>query len=290
MEKRVALQPMFLTDLIQKNKAFIRFLVKKFGVYHAQKYLDSFQSEYYQTFFEDIVRGERPSKSVKLNEVFHGRLDSTIGKLDLFYTNFLFSVPLKKIMVMLPLIKIGVSTVSFSVYTYTIPGGQPKDPINLVFWRQARPGNLRDIMMNYLTPPWRNTNLFGLSCAETQYIYLENRDGAGSWVAMRYSLSPEGCRISRRIHIRLFDGGFDDKSGYLSIGAVHEEDFSIESLLKDMTPHKVTDWDKAQLYVESQFRTLNHITGSVRHVQLQRPNEVIQGVNNDGEASFIEIL
>jgi len=274
-----------LFELLYENAAYARFLVHRegdLGRKAAYRFVESFLKEYdevYRTSTLDyakeifkilvVVREERLSPSK-----FKKRL-RTIK----------YEIPHDKVRVKLPLVKLGKATLEFTPYTYRIPGGSRKDPVNLVFWNQGRYGNVLDIMHNYLKPPWKFTKNFFLTCAETQYLYVN-----GEWVKMTASLSPHGCRLGRRLHARLFTTGeYDNNFGYVTFSAAHEEDFSFQNIFTSGTPHKIVGWDSARDFLENQFKIAGTFTKSVARMQIQ-PSGVLQGVMHDGYACFVEVL
>ncbi len=284
MDAEITLPVPNLLELLYENAAYATFLARRkdeLGREAAYRFVESFLKEYdevYGTSLLDyatkifeilvVVREERRSPSK-----FKKRL-----------TTIKHEIPYDKVRVKLPLVRLGKATLEFTPYTYRIPGGSRKDPVNLVFWNQGRYGNVLDIMHNYLNPPWKFTKTFYLPCAETQYLYVN-----GEWVKMTVSLSPHGCRLGRRLHTRLFTGGYDNDFGYVTFSAAHEEDFSFQNIFTSGTPHKIVGWDSARDFLEKQFRIGGTFTKSVARMQIQ-PSGVLQGVMHDGYACFVEVL
>lgn len=182
----------------------------------------------------------------------------------------------------IPMVQLGNSTIFFSTHSYAFEGVL-RDPINIIFHDQARPVNVGDLIRHYLKQEWKSTRVWHLLCAEKQFIYLySSGQGRPKQVWMHDSLSPQGCSLGHRIHIRTFDCGLEQSMGYVTVGAVHEE------APRNMT-HVVTGWDSAQSALDQQFDKSLRFVGGKHRLQLQK-KEVLQGVSHDGEASVIRVL
>ena len=183
------------------------------------------------------------------------------------------------------------SKLRFWPYTTSSKGNpEPKDPINLIFWNNAKADTVHNIMEQFI-PPFLDTKfLKGLSnCASAQYTYVDNSELGGyvGWVKMSSSLSNCVCAgWHKRCHIRLFDLiDKDPTKGYVSIGAVHYEEWEWQSI-----DHIIKDWDRSQYFVDNLFDPVAFsFVGSKTTTELQPKGEVLQGVQHDGVASAIEL-
>ena len=269
-----------LLEMIYENAAYVRFLARKLDREAAYRYVKSFLQE-----FDEVYGTSSSDHITEIYETLIAREASpNLSTFKRRLTKIKYEGPRDRVRVKLSLVQVGKASIEFTPYTYRVRGGKPKDPVNLVFWNQGRYGNVLDIMRKYLYPPWKFTKITNLTCAETQYLYVN-----GEWVKMGASLSPQGCKFGQRLHARLFTGGYDNVFGYVTVSAAHEEDFRLQNIFTSGTPHLVVGWDSAQHFVEKQF-IAKKFTGTIRRQPLQPHGQILQGVQHDGLASLIEIL
>ena len=177
-----------------------------------------------------------------------------------------------------------VGGITLSPYTHRSTNLESfADPLNLIFTGEAQVDRVASILMNELFPPrlWSSTVLPVIyDCAETHWVYVDN-EGDRKWQSMDYTLAIGGCAFNR-CHIRLFDGGFDERLGEFTLANVHYE----ESYLWKI--HAIVDWDRSQNFVRQLFEA-SPFCKRIRKQQLQVKGEVVQNVQHDGIATVIEL-
>ena len=183
--------------------------------------------------------------------------------------------------VKIDLVHVGEKSIRFWPYTCEAKYGESVDPINILFSKNGQSDsvaahlkfrNWKDsaLAFNKVNIPW--------ICASTQWVLLDDGNGALEYHKMDHSLSPQGCSRDR-LHLRLFSGGNDSK-GFRkwSVGAAHNERIGY------FGAHRITDWDRAEYEVRELFSSIS----SCYEFQLQE-REAIQGIWHDGKASLIEV-
>lgn len=186
-----------------------------------------------------------------------------------------------------PGLKLGNNSLYVTAYTYANPDANRKDPINLIWHNQGRPGNVVDILKNYVNPAWRNTGRIipDRICADIQFVAVSTHPHFTDkdWIEMDASLSPQGCSLGSRTHLRAFGCPREPGIEFVTLGAVHHEKF------KPPFGHKILAWDAAQDFLDQQFQADSGYVGIKSTAAFQASSEPIQGIQNDGIGSVIEI-
>ncbi|HEX9709797.1 MAG TPA: hypothetical protein VGB42_07540 [Candidatus Thermoplasmatota archaeon] len=192
-----------------------------------------------------------------------------------------------------PEVRLGASDRAFSPYTQVEEHHPPLDPVNLVFWGNASVDRVASAFRSF-TPGWIDSDLVKgttMRCAlgampQTVWFRPHGNGARPRFVWCSHSLSPQGFELER-IHVRLFDGGFDPSPGgwgRWSLGSVHLEEVELGEI-----DHTVREWDAAQDEARRCFAEALGERCDVAPLRLQPEAEELRGVRHDGVASAIRL-
>jgi hypothetical protein len=155
------------------------------------------------------------------------------------------------------------------------------DPVNLIFYNVGSAWDVQYDMQNWLTYQWSGD---ADGCNLMAYIDNTAHGGSATWIQQHYQLEYGNYETTRR-HIRIFDGGYDTHGEYgdYSIAGVHYEEW-----VGLPQGHNVLSWEDAESFVADDFADEDFV-GQVYGVDIGNEG-YYQGVWNDGEAQYIELL
>ena len=140
-------------------------------------------------------------------------------------------------------LRIGENSIYFSPVLYpSATGGNPTDPVNVVFHEDGSAGNARSIVDLYANHSWN------VAVGGNLYAYIDNSAHGGStfFQINNYQLE-EGDFFGVRKHLRIFQGGYDSHGTFdhWSIGGVHYEQFTVWPV------HTVLSWNIGENHIRS---------------------------------------
>jgi hypothetical protein len=158
----------------------------------------------------------------------------------------------------------------------------PKDPINVIFWRRGAISYIADLLRNRVGG-WASTPGVAL------YALIDDTLHGGSitWKKFDEQLR-KGPFSGTSFHVRLYGGMCSCNHGkeVYALGGVHEE-----QLLNRLGPipwHVPISWDNARNDLEADVQSITGAAASVTQVFLVSPG-TLQQVSYDGLASYIEL-
>jgi len=186
----------------------------------------------------------------------------------------------------IPSVEVGRHSIRFSTFTYS--GLQPKDPINIVFYRVGTAWDVNYDMQNWTRLRWQSTG-----CGASQRVYIWDAQHTGGWDGwrdMQYQLEREQGWFcgSPRYHIRLFGSFVRDSHspgfGWWTVADAHHDNLF----------HTCTDgWENAESTVLNSFQNADGsplwFVGVRWQADLGNAG-YYQCAYNDGRAWFIELL
>lgn len=139
-------------------------------------------------------------------------------------------------------LRIGQNSIYFSPTLFpTATGGNPTDPVNVVFYNDGSAGNARSIVDTYADHSWH------VGAGSNLYAYIDEtpHGGTAHFQINNYQLE-EGDFFGFRQHLRIFEGSLDTHGQYdfWSIGGVHYEQWN-------GVGHTVLSWNTGESHIRS---------------------------------------
>lgn len=161
----------------------------------------------------------------------------------------------------------------------------PKDPINLVFWKNGAASVVSDVLANR-TGGWANTQ------GSMLYAFIDDSQHGGTmdWKRLDIQLR-KGSFWTHSSHLRLYQAPWSCTHGrsVYSLAGAHQEQF----LTWPPTPgcirgHRPLSWDNARDIVAQDMASVAGLVGLVSSINLNTAGQM-QGVAHDGHVTFMEV-
>ncbi len=182
-------------------------------------------------------------------------------------------------------VETGEHSISFSSMTWD--SSNPKDPVNVIFYRVGSAADVNYDLKNWTRIRWQDTG-----CNSTQWVYIWDSAHTGGWNGWRENQYPMAsnsvCWPGERDHLRLFQGFVQDSHspsyGIWAVTAVHHDDYW----------HSCTnDWEGPEARLRSAFLDNNGqplwFVGAVWSADIGNAGNY-QCAYNDGRAQYLELL
>lgn len=194
----------------------------------------------------------------------------------------------------IPMSEVGTHSIKFGQFSYNTPGGTAMDPVTVAWYDHGSAWDVNYDMRNWTSTIWEDTD-GGVCQDQSQWVHIDELEHGGSqfWTAPHESLQrvPDQCAAGSRVHVRLFNGGYDAMHYYYSwsVGTPHKE-------TADWVPpgHNITSWYDGRDAVRCSFMdsSCQYIQWYVQNMWYTFPGYVgFWKVHNlDGSVLMIRLL